>query len=112
MKSLNELKDDNQGIMEVVDIVLALVMIVVVGAIGIYIADTTLTATNMNPNMLNHSDVANRTSDANLTEMQWNIVGAGETGSSFVIILIIASIGGLAIAYLLGMVGKKRGGGV
>jgi len=110
MKSLKELKDDKQGLMEVVDIVLALVLIVVVGAIGIYIADKTLTATNMNPTMLNHSDAANRTSNANLTEMQWNLVGAGQTGSSFIIILIIASIGGLAIAYLLSMVGKRKGG--
>jgi len=99
LKSLNDEKEGQSGLMEVVEIVLALVMIVVVGAIGIYIADTTVTATGT-------------PSNANLSAMRTDILGAGDTGSSFIIILIIASIGGLAIAYLLGMVGNKKTGGV
>jgi len=222
MKSLNELKEDKKGLMEVVNIVLALVLIVVVGAIGIFIADTTLTATALtttsvaasgnltitgNPNCGGTVNITNASGtkvafylnttpgctppsadfyqlnisvntstgtannlttaiNANVTlngtitaanptagvvtltykstgtagnavatvetmtnaswingatltgginassvaTMQTNILSAGDTGSSFVVILIIASIGGLAIAYLLGMVGRKREG--
>ncbi len=40
--------------------------------------------------------------------MQTNFISASSTGSSFVIILIIAAIGGLAISYLFGMLGKRR----
>lgn len=88
-------KDDDKGLMEVVDIVLALVMIVIVGAIGVYIADTTLDATGTPTNAV-------------LNTTQNNILSAGSTGSSFVIILIIASIGGLAITYLFGMLGNRK----
>ncbi len=84
-----------KGLMETVDIVLALVMIVIVGAIGIFIADTTLDATGTPTNSV-------------LNTTQNNILSAGSTGSSFVIILIIASIGGIAIAYLFGMLGGRK----
>ncbi len=40
--------------------------------------------------------------------MQTNFISASSTGSSFVIILIIAAIGGLAISYLFGMLGRRR----
>ncbi len=86
---------DEKGLMETVDIVLALVMIVIVGAIGIFIADTTLDATGTPTNSV-------------LNTTQNNILSAGSTGSSFVIILIIASIGGIAIAYLFGMLGGRK----
>lgn len=88
-------QDNDKGLMEVVDIVLALVMIVIVGAIGIYIADTTMDATGTPTNSV-------------LNTTQNNVLSAGSTGSSFIIILIIASIGGLAISYLFGMLGGKK----
>lgn len=79
---------------EAVDVVLALVMIVVVGAIGIFIADKTVTATGT-------------PAQANLSSMQTNILSAGQTGSSFIVILVIAFIGGIAIAYMFGLMGKR-----
>lgn len=79
---------------EAVEIVLALVMIVVVGAIGIFIADKTVTATGT-------------PAQANLSAMQTDILGAGETGSSFIVILIIAFIGGVAISYMFGLMGRR-----
>lgn len=85
---------DERGLQDAVNIVLALVMIVVVGAIGIFIADRTVTATGTPTN-------------ANLSAMQTDILGAGETGSSFVVILVIAFIGGIAISYMFGLMGKK-----
>ena len=56
--------------------------------------------------MLNTSDTANMTSNANLTAMQQDILGAGETGAGFIVILIIAFIGGIAIAYMFNMMRK------
>lgn len=94
LKSMVAFQRDESGLMQVVQIVLALVMIVVVGAIGIYIADTTLTATGTPAN-------------SHLSNMSTDIVTAGDTGSSFIVILIIAFIGGIAISYLLGMVGRR-----
>lgn len=85
------------GLMEAVNIVLALVMIVIVGAIGIFIAQTTITATGT-------------PTQSNLSSMQTNILASGQTGSSFIVILIIAAIGGLAIAYLMGMLGGRKKG--
>ena len=96
IEKLKKLKNDNGGLMEAVNIVLALIMIIVVGSIGIFIADTTQTAVGT-------------PAQANLSTMNTNFLGAGQTGSSFIVILIIAFIGGIAIAYLMGMFrGKKR----
>jgi hypothetical protein len=75
------------GIMDAVDIIKGLVMIVVIGAIGVFVADRTLTATGTpaNQKLLNFSN---------------NTLAAGDTGSSFIVILVIAFIGGIAISYL------------
>ncbi len=40
--------------------------------------------------------------------MQNNFLGAGQTGSSFIVILVIAFIGSIAMTYMFGMVGKKK----
>lgn len=40
---------------------------------------------------------------SNLATMQTNLLSAGQTGSNFIVILIIAFIGGTAILYLSGM---------
>jgi len=95
-KTLIQFKEDQSALEDAVGIVLALVMIVVVGAIGIFIADKTLTATGT-------------PSNAHLANMSTNIVSAGDTGSAFIIILVIAFIGGVAIAYMFSMMGKKTG---
>lgn len=75
------------GIMDAVDIVKALVMLVAIAAIGVFVTDRILTATGTpaNQRLLNFSN---------------NTLSAADTGSSFVIILIIAFIGGIAISYL------------
>lgn len=93
--NLGKFERSEGGLMDAVNIVLALVMIVVVGAIGIFIADTTMTATGTPTN-------------GTLTAMLVNFLSAGQTGSSFVVILIIAFIGGIAISYLFGMLGPVR----
>jgi len=99
MKLRNIFKDE-KALSDAVDIIKGLVMIVVVGAIGVFVADQVVTTTNLNPNMVNDSDTANMTSNANITEMQRNILQTGETGSDFLVILVIAFIGGIAISYL------------
>ena len=83
------------GLMDAVQIVLALVMIVVVGVIGIYIAQATITATGT-------------PTQANLSSMQTNLLASGQTGSSFIVILIISFIGGIAISYMFGMLRNRR----
>ena len=97
IEKLKKFMKHEGGLMEAVNIVLALIMIIVVGSIGIFIADTTQTAVGT-------------PAQANLSVMNTNILGAGQTGSSFIVILIIAFIGGIAIAYLMGMFkgGNKR----
>jgi hypothetical protein len=92
--SLKKLKSDERGLQDAVNIVLALVMIVVVGAIGIFVADKTVTATGTPAN-------------ANLSAMQTSILSSGQTGASFIVILVIAFIGGIAISYMFGMMGRK-----
>lgn len=39
--------------------------------------------------------------------MQTNILSAGETGSAFIVILVIAFIGGLAISFMFGLTEKR-----
>lgn len=104
MKSFTELKEDHKGLTDAIHIVMALVMIIVVGAIGVFIADRTLTATDTDGNASNGLTLGNAT----LGSMLVNFLSAGNTGSSFVVILVIAFIGGIAISYLLGMFGRKR----
>ena len=82
------LRKDEGGLMEAVQIVLALIIIVVAGAIGVFIADETITATGTPTN-------------GSVTTMLVNFLSAGTTGSSFIVILIIAAIGSIAIGYLL-----------
>ena len=86
---------DRRGVWETVNIVQALVALIVTGVIGIYIAQQTVTT-------------AGTPSQANLSAMQTNLLGAGQTGSGFIVILIIAFIGGIALAYLAGMFGGRR----
>lgn len=45
---------------------------------------------------------------SNVATFQSNILDAGKTGSSFIVILLIALIGGLAIGYLSGMFRGRR----
>ena len=78
---------EERGIMDAVEIIKGLVMIVVIGAIGVYVADQVVTTTGT-------------PAQANLSAMQTNVLAAGETGSNFIVILIIAFIGGIAISYL------------
>jgi len=92
--ALKKLKSDERGLQDAVNIVLALVMIVVVGAIGIFVADKTVTATGTPAN-------------ANLSAMQTAILSSGQTGASFIVILVIAFIGGIAISYMFGMMGRR-----
>ena len=91
---VQKFKDHEGGLQDAVNIVLALVMIVVVGAIGIFVADKTVTATGTPAN-------------ANLSAMQTSLLGSGQTGASFIVILVIAFIGGIAISYMFGMMGRK-----
>lgn len=92
---MKSLKEDNRGLQDAISVVLALIMIIVVGSIGVFIADTTQTAVGT-------------PTQANLSAMNTNFLAAGQTGSSFIVILIIAFIGGIAIAYLMGMFGARR----
>ena len=92
---LDKFKRHEGGLMDAVQIVLALIMIVVVGAIGVFIADTTVTATGTPAN-------------GTIGTMLVNFLSAGKTGSSFIVILIIAAIGSVAISYLL-LFGKAKG---
>ena len=85
---LDKFKRNEAGLYDAVQIVLALIMIVVVGAIGVFIADTTVTATGTPAN-------------GTIGTMLVNFLNAGKTGSSFIVILIIAAIGSVAIGYLL-----------
>jgi len=94
-KSCSRFTSDERGLQDAVNIVMSLVMIVVVGAIGIFVADTVVTETGT-------------PSNTNLSAMQTDILGAGETGSSFVVILVIAFIGGIAISYMWGLMGERK----
>ena len=102
MKSLKSLKEDHRGLTDAVQVVLAVVMVVVVGAIGVFIADTTTTAIDSDSNASNGITLGNAT----ISTMLVNFLSAGKTGSSFIVILIIAAIGSIAIGYLL-LFGKR-----
>ena len=95
MEKLQKFKKSDSGLFEAVNIVLALVMITIVGGIGIYIADTV-------------QDTTGTPTQTNLSAMNTDLLSAGDTGSSFIVILVIAAIGGIAISYLFGMMGKRR----
>ena len=93
--SVKRLLREERALQDAVGIVQALVAIVVVGAIGIFIADETVTTTGT-------------PSNENLSAMQTSLLGAGQTGSSFIVILVIAFIGGIAMAYMFGMFGRGK----
>jgi len=92
---LKHFKNNQRAQGAAIDIVLVLVMIVVIGAIGIFVADKTLTAIGT-------------PSNGTLNGMLGNILTAASTGSSFTVILVIAFVGGIAISYLFGMMGGRR----
>lgn len=87
--------DGERGLTDAVEIIKGLVMIVVIGAIGIFVGDKVLTTTGTPAN-------------ARLYNMSNNTLSAGDTGSSFVVILVIAFIGGIAISYLAFFGGSRR----
>ena len=45
---------------------------------------------------------------SSLASMQTNVLGAGETGAGFIVIVIIAFIGSVAIGFMFGLVGRKK----
>ena len=92
---VQKFKDGEGGMTDVVEIVKSLGLIVVIGAIMIFIADRVVTTTGTPTN-------------ANLSAFQNNTLGAAQTGSSFVVILIIAFIGSIAIGYMAFFGGKKE----
>ena len=93
--SVKKFQKNEAGMWEAVSIVQALVALIVIGAIGIYIADETTTITGT-------------PAQANLSAMQTNVLSTGETGSSFLPILVIAFIGGIAMVYVFGMYSRKK----
>lgn len=93
-KNVKKFVDGESGMTDVVEIVKALGLIVVIGAIMIFIADRVVTTTGTPTN-------------ANLSAFQTNILGSAQTGSSFIVILIIAFIGSIAIGYMA-FFGQKK----
>lgn len=91
---VDKFKSHEGGMSEVIDIVMTLVLIVIVGAIGIFIADQVVTTTGT-------------PSNTNLSAMRTDILSAGDTGSGFIVILIIAFVGAVAIGYMFML--QKRG---
>lgn len=92
---IQKFKDGEGGMTDVVEIVKALGLIVVIGAIMVFIADEVVTTTGTPTN-------------ANLSAMQTSILGAAQTGSNFIVILIIAFIGSIAIGYMAFFGGGKK----
>jgi hypothetical protein len=104
LKQSKSLFGNEQGLMEAVTIVFALLMIVIVGAIGIFIADRTLTAIGVPTD----GNMSNMTMNATLRGSLTNYIGSAQTGSGFIVILVIAFIGGIAISYMFNMLGKNK----
>ena len=96
---------DRRGMWDAVDIVRGLIALIVTGAIGIYVAQQTVTTASTGAG---YNATTGQPLNANLSAMQTSLLGAGQTGASFVIILIIAFIGGIALSYMFGMFGGKR----
>ena len=92
--AMQKFDESDKGMLDAVEIVKALGLIVVIGAIMVFIADKTLIATGT-------------PSNAYLYNFSNNTLSAASTGSSFVVILIIAFIGSIAIGYMY-FFGKKR----
>ena len=85
----------DKGLTDAVNIVLSLVVIGVAGAIGLFIMDrvSTTTGTPTNAAIRNASNSTFSTVD---------------TGFSFVVILVIAFIGTIALGYIYGMLPNQR----
>lgn len=85
----------DKGMTDAVNIVLSLVVIGVAGAIGLFIMDrvSTTTGTPTNQAIRNASNSTFSTVD---------------TGFSFVVILVIAFIGTIALGYIYGMLPGQR----
>ncbi len=90
-----QFETSEQGLTDAVEIVKSLGLIVVIGAIFIFIADKVILATGT-PSNTYLSNFSNHT------------LQSADTGSSFIIILIISFIGGIAISYLYLFTGNRR----
>lgn len=64
--------------------------------------------TMANGSWINGATLTGGINASTVATMQTNILDAGETGSSFIVILIIAFIGGIAIMYLTNMFKRGR----
>ena len=94
-RELEARKEDTHGMIEAVNIAIMLGVIVIAGLIVIFIADKVNTATGT-------------ISQANLSAAQTSILGVAQTGYSFIIILVIAFIGAVAIGYVFGLLPGQR----
>ena len=102
---LDRLKERDCGLMEGVQIVMTIVIMLIVGVIGLFIGDKVLSVSTTSGNF----------SDANLTAAKNSLTSTVSTGFSFLVILVVAAIGGIALLYVMRYMGQfftnRSGGG-
>ena len=93
---------EDLGLMEGVNIVMTIVIMLIVGVIGLFIGDKVLST-------------AGTFTDANLTAAKNSLTTTVSTGFSFLVILVVAAIGGIALLYVMRYMGtffvSQKGGG-
>jgi nitrate/nitrite transporter NarK len=92
-KQVEKLNRKDIALLEGVQIVMLIVVMLIVGVIGLFIGDKVLV-------------VAGNFSDANLTLAKNSLTSTVSTGFSFLVILVVATIGGVALAYVMTYMGR------
>jgi len=90
-----KIKEDTRGVMDAVNIAVTVVVLVVVSAIGVFIADKIYS-------------VAEVTSSSAFYNASQQVPTIMNTSYSMLLILVIAVIAGVIIAYLIGGFGGRR----
>ena len=93
----------DKGLTDAVNIVLSLVVIGVAVAIGLFIMDRVSIVTAIPPYNANGSVARNHIGNASNSTF-----GTIDTGFSFVVILVIAFIGTIALGYIYGMLPGQK----
>ena len=97
-KELKNLHKEDLGLAEGVNIVLTIIIMLIVGVIGLFIGDKVLT-------------VAGTFTNTDLTNATNSLTSTVSTGFSFLVILVVAAIGGIALSYVMYYMGGALGGG-
>ena len=109
---LKSIKENSEGLVELVYIAVYLGIAVAAGAIVLFISSKIVDITTTgDPTLVWDSNTSNASNNSHLANASNNLMDTADTGYSFLPIVAVAAIGAIAIGYVFGLIPGMGGKG-